>query len=97
MRVHLFLPKRFGNTQLEPFFLRESEVLTLILAAEKSSLQIVLGCKTVDILNHNMETVARLSDHARATTPAITLSCCEMPKEISPRTKPKLGIMLGAR
>jgi lipoic acid synthetase len=71
------------------------EVLIPDFGGRKELLQIVLDAKP-DILNHNMETVARLSDQVRAKAKyPRSLQLLRNAKEIIPGQKTKSGIMLG--
>lgn len=71
------------------------EVLIPDFGGRKELLQIVLDAKP-DILNHNMETVARLSDQVRAKAKyPRSLQLLRNAKEIISGQKTKSGIMLG--
>jgi lipoic acid synthetase len=71
------------------------EVLIPDFGGRKELLQNVLDAKP-DILNHNMETVARLSDQVRAKAKyPRSLELLHNAKEIIPEQKTKSGIMLG--
>jgi lipoic acid synthetase len=71
------------------------EVLIPDFGGRKELLQNVLDAKP-DILNHNMETVARLSDQVRAKAKyPRSLQLLSNAKEIIPGQKTKSGIMLG--
>jgi lipoic acid synthetase len=71
------------------------EVLIPDFGGRKELLQNVLDAKP-DILNHNMETVARLSDQVRAKAKyPRSLALLRNAKEIIPGQKTKSGIMLG--
>jgi lipoic acid synthetase len=71
------------------------EVLIPDFGGRKELLQNVLNAKP-DILNHNMETVARLSDQVRAKAKyPRSLALLHNVKEIIPGQKTKSGIMLG--
>jgi lipoyl synthase len=71
------------------------EVLIPDFGGRKELLQNVLNAKP-DILNHNMETVARLSDQVRAKAKyPRSLQLLRNAKEIIPGQKTKSGIMLG--
>ncbi|QGQ97989.1 lipoyl synthase [Paenibacillus psychroresistens] len=79
--------------ELNPF--TGIEVLIPDFGGRKELLQIVLEAKP-DILNHNMETVARLSDQVRAKAKyPRSLQLLRNAKEIIPGQKTKSGIMLG--
>jgi lipoic acid synthetase len=71
------------------------EVLIPDFGGRKELLQNVLEAKP-DILNHNMETVARLSDQVRAKAKyPRSLALLRNAKELIPGQKTKSGIMLG--
>jgi lipoic acid synthetase len=71
------------------------EVLIPDFSGRKELLQNVLDAKP-DILNHNMETVERLSDQVRAKAKyRRSLALLRNAKDITPGQKTKSGIMLG--
>ncbi|MDB5056478.1 MAG: lipoyl synthase [Bacilli bacterium] len=71
------------------------EVLIPDFGGRKELLRNVMDAKP-DILNHNMETVERLSDHVRAKAKyRRSLALLHNAKEIIPGQKTKSGIMLG--
>jgi lipoic acid synthetase len=71
------------------------EVLIPDFSGRKELLQNVLDAKP-DILNHNMETVERLSDQVRAKAKyKRSLALLRNAKDITPGQKTKSGIMLG--
>ncbi|MEX2460293.1 MAG: lipoyl synthase [Paenibacillaceae bacterium] len=71
------------------------EVLIPDFGGRKELLQIVMDAKP-DILNHNLETVARLSDQVRSKAKyQRSLQLLRNAKEIIPGQKTKSGIMLG--
>jgi lipoic acid synthetase len=71
------------------------EVLIPDFGGRKELLQNVLEAKP-DILNHNVETVERLSDQVRAKAKyARSLALLHNAKDITPGQKTKSGIMLG--